>query len=271
MTLSTEDAAHFFKLYNRLEVFALNRSGLLRQSVTQDTLSKTDVQIRLKVRDALFGGPEIIDDYVRQNSDGLDAGEREIVRGWTRAITGNSFIERHLARHTIFIRDNDVYAVIGLYQDIRDVADYYLPVMVKAILLPFKGRIVYDGVLQPYSVSFGSGIRNELKETYLAARQWGKIIESLDPTSQLPQRSVVARDWKPEVEALLKDAKKLRAGKGAHPLQGPAFALVRSSLELALAVAGHPTDAPELEAAVTKADREMYKIIKIIERGVPPG
>jgi hypothetical protein len=216
----------------------------------------------------IFGGPEIIDAFVRENPAGLATEALAIVEGWKRVVVGDFFIERHLARHTIFIKDDDVYAVVGLYEPIRDVVPYDLPIMVKANLLPFKGQIIYDGLLQTYPVSFGGGYRSILKETYLTAKQKGKIIESLDPTEK-PRRSVQAKDWRPEVEQLLKESKKLRAGKNAHVMQAPTFALIREILELALAVAGHSVDPQEVESAFRKVVKEVNRISRILDRGLP--
>lgn len=268
MTLTTDEAAHFFSLTHQLDAFALNRSGLFARRVTPDNLRQVDAEKHLQVRDATFAGPEIIDAFIRENPDGLDADDLAVVEGWKRAVAGDFFIERHLAHYSIFIHDEVVYAVAGLYQPIREVVPYDLPIMVKAILLPYKGRIVYDGLLQTYPVSFGAGYRSSLKEAYLAAKQKRKIIESLDTTAPKP-RPVTARDWRPEVEAMLKDAKKLRAGKDAPILQGPAFALVRASLELALAVAGTTTDTSVVYAAGQKVVKEINRINKMIDRGLP--
>jgi hypothetical protein len=270
MTLTPEDAAQFFALYHQLEAFAINQSGLALQSVRRDSVSKVDMEKRLKVRDSIFTSSEIIDKYVRQNPDRLDAGELAIVQGWTRAIVGTFMIERHLKPHSIFIdnKTDAVYAVVGITEPLRDVVLDDLPIMVRAILLPFKGRIVYDGLLEPYPVAFGGGIRFELKELYLTAKQRREIITSFDATqSRKPPAPV--RDWSPEVEALLEEAKKLRAGSDAHILQGPAFTLVRRSLELALTVAGHSADTSNVETLVDRLMTDVEKILRIINRGLP--
>ena len=55
----------------------------------------------------------------------------------------------------------------------------YLPVYIKTVLLPFKDKIIYDGLMQTYNIHFGGGIKRSLKETYMKAKQNGKIITSL--------------------------------------------------------------------------------------------
>jgi hypothetical protein len=48
---------------------------------------------------------------------------------------------------------------------------HYLPVMVEAVLLPFEGKIIYDSLIAPYKVSFGSGLRNRFNHAYRTAQE----------------------------------------------------------------------------------------------------
>ena len=89
-------------------------------------------------------------------------------------------------KHAIFIHDEDVYAVLALAQPLQDILwGAPLPVYVKTVLLPFKGKIIYDGLLEGHSIFFGPGISTSVKNRVRIAKQRGEIIESLDP------------DWKP--------------------------------------------------------------------------
>ena len=54
-----------------------------------------------------------------------------------------------------------------------------LPVMIGAVLLPFKDRIVYDSIFNPYPINFGSGVRQILNNTYQQAKSRFGIITSL--------------------------------------------------------------------------------------------
>ena len=49
------------------------------------------------------------------------------------------------------------------------------PVMVEAVLLPWKDRIVCDGLIRPHRVMFGSGYRRSMKESYQQAEAQGII------------------------------------------------------------------------------------------------
>ena len=74
-----------------------------------------------------------------------------------------------------------VYGILGLVSPIEDVVPNPLPTLVRMTLLPFEGRITYDGLMAPYSVYFGSGIRSNLNDIYRLANERGAIITSLEP------------------------------------------------------------------------------------------
>ena len=69
--------------------------------------------------------------------------------------------------------------------EIADILPPTLPLLIKAVLLPWKGQIIWDGLFTIYNISFGSGIRGSIRESYRQAKAAG-IITSLDP------------HWKPE-------------------------------------------------------------------------
>ena len=75
------------------------------------------------------------------------------------------------------------YGVVALFDPFEAVVGPYLPRMIKTTLLPFKGRIVYDGLVTGYNVTFGGGIKRRLNEDYKEAKALHGIITSLPPSS----------------------------------------------------------------------------------------
>jgi hypothetical protein len=163
-----------------------------------------------------------------------------------------------------------VYAVLALYDAFEEMFHpRQLPVFVKAVLLPFKGKIIYDGLLQGYNLFFGRGISSDLKETYLAAKQQGRIITSLPADALVPhatRRQTPSRDWRPDLDALAAQANKLRAGSDQPPVLSPTFALVKASVELAQCAAATPDDVTTLWQALKKVSRAMGRVETTLER-----
>lgn len=272
MKLSREDADLFFRLMWELQFFVKEQLGMLPEY--RDVASyKQDCSFegKAQVRDALYDNPHLIKQFVQKNPQGLSLEELAIVLGWQRFLRGEFFIERLLKKYAIFIpmgEDKQVYGVLGLYQSLGEIVPpSQLPKAVKAVLLPFKGKIIYDGMFNAYSVYFGGHYTADLKERYLVAKQNNRIVESFDaaPASK-PAKSKVLHDWQPQIRSLQEQAKALKAGNDYPALYAPTFALLKASLDFAEGATAAKTDVDALYAMLRKVDREMRKAYKVLNR-----
>lgn len=272
MKLATEEADLFFKLMWALQFFVKEELGMLPEC--RDVASyKKDCSFEEKgqVRDALYDNPHLIKKFLQENPTGLPPEELAIVAGWQQFLRGEFFIERLLKKHAIFIpmgEDKPVYCVLGLYQSLDEmVHPSQLPRAVKAVLLPFKGKIIYDGLLNSYSVYFGGDYTRDLKERYLVAKQNNRIVESFDtaPTRK-PAKSKALHDWQPQIRSLQAQAKDLKAGNDYPALYAPAFALIKASLDFAEGATDAKPDLNALYKLLNKVDREMRKAYKVLNR-----
>ena len=220
------------------------------------------------MRDALYENPQLIDAFAAENPFGFSDEELDIVRSWKHFVAGDFFIERFLKKAAYFITARGkprVYAVLGIMDSIQEIFYWARsPIMVNTVLLPFKGRIIYDGILIPYNMFFGGGIRAELKEIYLAAKQNGRIIESLGPDASGSRRKGPEKDWCPEVKAIIKAANKLK-GEGV-PIQSESFSLLRASARMAQAAVSSPEDIEALRKEYKKVLRAMRKLERALDR-----
>ena len=239
MKLTKDEANLFFDLMWKLQWYTNNKYKIISPIKYLKIYEKLSLEEKSKVRDYLFENiTEIVDCFAQDNPFDLDQNEIMIIRGWKQFIRGNFFIERVLKKYAIFINQDteDVYGVLGLYDSIDEIIPKnILPLYVKAILLPFKDKIVYDGLLQSYSLSFGRGITSDLKYIYLRAKQNEQIIFNIEQLSQ-PKKGkklIPAKDWTPEINELVTKAKKLKGGKGQPLINSPIFSLVKLSLDLA--------------------------------------
>ncbi len=248
MKLSTADADLFFKLMWGLQFYVNQQRQILPHVGSVEAYVELPTADKLKVRDVLWENPELIDAYVAENPDGLPDKELEIVQKWKRFVSGTFHILRFLKKHAIFIgAGSKVYGMLGLYDSLEEVLyGRRPPIAVEAVLLPFKGKIVYDGLLSSYNIFFGGGIRSDLNEIYMAAKQNDHIITTLEPElaqAARPRRKTLSRDWRPEMDELVQRADKI---KGGPPVLSSAFNLLRASAKLAQAAAHNPDDLDRL-------------------------
>ena len=262
MLLTPEDAALFFKLMPALQVFANQKLQMIKSLDTVKQYQNISNTQRVKLRNAVYQQLELIDEFVRVNPSGFSSDELAVVSGWKNFVAGDFMIERVLKKYAILIGNNKVYGVLALTEPFPQVlGGMPLPAYVKTVLLPFKGKIIYDGLMERYSILFGHGAATSASNTYRAAKQQGKIIESLDPDWKPPQPKVeVSKNWKPVLSEISEKTSKLRASGSDSAVLGPAFSLIRASLEFAQNASDSPDDLEALEKSFQKVRRAFDKL-----------
>ena len=98
---------------------------------------------------------------VAENPAQLSADELEIVDSWQHALVGKFYVLRHLSKYTVFFgissgAPSKAYGVLGLADPLEEVIGPYLPRLITTVLLPFKGRIIFDGLVSGYNITFGT-------------------------------------------------------------------------------------------------------------------
>lgn len=269
MNLSQEDADLFFKLMWDLQFYVNQQRQILTNVKSIEEYVPLSMSDKVDVADALWENPDLIDTYVEMNPIGLPVEELDIVHKWRRFVSGTFQIFRFLKKHTIFIGEkSQVYGVLGLYDGLEEIFfGRRLPIMVQAVLLPFKGKIVYDGLLRSYNIFFGGGIRSGLKEEYMAAKQNGRIITTMEPEvaepAQAKRQHRPTKDWGPVVEEVVKTSGRMRGGPA---VQSAAFGLLRASAKAAQSAVLRPDDLEELWRLERQVRRALNRLQTTLER-----
>ncbi|MHA1262084.1 MAG: hypothetical protein ACTSSA_08255 [Candidatus Freyarchaeota archaeon] len=188
--MCSEDVELFYKLYHPLLIYVNKRYNIASGVNSLDDFR--DLEEIVEVRDKLYEHPELIDSFVRENPHNFSRDELEIIRGWKNFVKGDLIVFRYLKKYTIFLDPGEppkAYGVLALKSPLEEVLGPFLPIMTQAVLLPFKGKIVYDSLLRPYNVIFGSGIRRSFKEAYQEAKHRFGIITSLPFSAKEEEKS----------------------------------------------------------------------------------
>lgn len=182
MKLSREEVELFYKLYHSLLVYVNKKFDIIKGIDSLQDLRRLPPKEINKLRDRLYEHPELIDSFVVENPLNFSANELKIVSSWKNFVKGEFLIFRYLKNYTIFLDLNDppkAYGVLALASTFEEMIGPNLPVMVEAVLLPFNGKIIYDGIIIPYNVVFGSNIRRSFNDAYQKAKSRFGIITSL--------------------------------------------------------------------------------------------
>ena len=183
MQLPLEDVELFFRLHRSLMFFVNQRLNVIDEKVaTPDAYSALPPTTRIKVHKALLEHMDLIDAFANENPFGFDETDLEIVRSWKHLVAGTFYAYRQLQQYMVFLSSTEpviAYGVVALFDPFEVVIGPHLPRMVKTTLLPFQGRIVYDGLVTGYNMTFGSGVRRRLNDSYKEAKERFGIVTSL--------------------------------------------------------------------------------------------
>jgi hypothetical protein len=182
MLLDPRDAHRFFTLHKALIVYVDQRLRVLNPPADSDTIGHLRPDQRIKLRDALVEHLDLIDAFVEENPCDFDAVDLTLVRSWKDLVAGPFYVLRVLRKHAIFLTAKQpivAYGALGLTDPIQSLIVQPLPYYCKTVLLPFEGRIVYDGVMEGYNVVLGRNMTRGLNDSYNAAKQRHGVVTRL--------------------------------------------------------------------------------------------
>ena len=181
MTLSQEDGQLYYKLWLPLLDFVNRKYRVNRKLKSIATAKELDPAEVKKVANKLWSDVAIIDCYLEECVD-LPEEHKEIIRSWKRRIQGKFMMERHLKKGTIFIslENEEVYQVSGIISSWEEM--FYgapMPLIIEATFMPFLDVIISDGLIMPYNIIVGGGMKRMFKDVYMEAKKSGRIHRSL--------------------------------------------------------------------------------------------
>lgn len=184
--LPEEDERRFFRIWWPLLSFVNEKRRLVAGWPKEPEPAGVDCASADKLRDALWQDDALREAFITANPARLSERELDIVESWRHRVAKSFLIVRHRKGHSVFLDEGPppcAYEVTGLHDPIGKIIGLQLPVAAEAVLLPFEGRIVYDGLMKRYSVSFGPGIRRQIAAAYRAAREAGGVVTRLEETA----------------------------------------------------------------------------------------
>ncbi len=182
MNLPPEDVKLFYKLFHQLLAYVNQKFKIVEGINSPEDLQQFPMEENKKIRDGLYQHPEVIDSFVAEKQANLPPEELKIVSDWKNFIQGRFLIVRQLKNYTVFLDPEEppkAYGVLALSTPFEEMFGPYLPVMVEAVLLPFRGSIIYDSIFSRYSLTFGRNVRQRFNDAYQNAKATFGMITSL--------------------------------------------------------------------------------------------
>jgi hypothetical protein len=165
--LSPEDWQLYVKLHQSLLAFVAQKVNSKSNVKNREDFLKQTVEEKLKIRNDLIKRIDLIDEFIKSNPFSFTASELEIIKSWKSYVYGSFFVVNYTEKGATFFeaegKDPKTYLVLALGAPLWEIIPVQLPAMVEAVLLPFKGRIVYDGLLKADNVLFGGNMARSVR------------------------------------------------------------------------------------------------------------
>jgi len=192
MHLSNDNIELFYKLWFALLAYASRRfPDILAGIKTPEEMRQIPLITLQPLRDMAYEHPEIFEAFAEQNPFDFTREELAVVREWRQFVRGQFILFRQLRAHAIFLDFEEppkAYGALALVSPFEEIVPN-LPIMVDTTLLPFRGKIIFDGLMAYMPISFGRGARDGFNETYQRAKSMYGVITSLPFTLPVEEQS----------------------------------------------------------------------------------
>lgn len=208
MLLSPDDAKDFFRLQASLMNFLLAPRSQRKGARSAVDYKKLGIQDRFDLHRRFAKNAEReIEAYLSANPDHLPAADLAEIAAWKDVIDGKFLFLRQLKNHHVMIelsKKPRIFLVLGLTQPLEAILRQPLPAIGETTLLPFRGKIVCDGVISSPRIAIGNQLRKDYNEFYQTAKKKGELISELGVSPKVRKAPA---------------AKKASAKKPANPLE----------------------------------------------------
>ncbi|MHB1152539.1 MAG: DUF6398 domain-containing protein [Eubacteriales bacterium] len=224
MNLTLSEIALFYKLWYSL-IWSINEKYKVIPCFKKPeygTRVSVNVEEFMKVRNAMWDNPERIDEFLCDHDNGeFTEQERGIITEWRKHfVKGKFLIIKHLTKYSVLMTfeetPNFLYGVCGISDPVKDSMPYPIPFLADLVLLPFGDKIIYDSLAAVNHISFGSGMRSNMKKWYDEAKEKYGIIEVLNgeipvcqPQSEKPEKKTVKAKQVPAGETAVPEGVKV--------------------------------------------------------------
>ena len=170
MRLERSDAELFYRLWFPLLDFVNSKYHVRPEMGSIDREQGVDLCDAKAIADHLWSHTGIIEEYLAVTK--LPDEHARIVAGWKKRRIGRYILERHLKKGSVFIsaEDGTVYMVKGLFSTWAEMLGE-CPILLDAVLIPFRDSIISDGLVATYTIHFGKGAVGDFKEAYMTAKR----------------------------------------------------------------------------------------------------
>lgn len=181
--LSSDECRDFYEIWYGLMGFVNERKHVIKARIKPEYPNTVSDMMVHKVREVLWKNPEMIDEYISETE--LPQEKINILKLWrTNHKKGMLLLLEYQPEYAVAIAPNEegedrLYGIKGISSSIANALQRDLPVEIETVLLPFKGKIIYDSFMSSMSIGFAEGAKAAFLEMRDKAIKY-EIITSLE-------------------------------------------------------------------------------------------
>ena len=117
----------------------------------------------INIRNYVYEHRNVIDEFVADNKYNFDSEKLKLVEDFKYAINDTVFIAKYHKEYAIVLHGDDAYAVKGLRGSIQEILPD-VPIPVRMTIMPFKGKIVFDGLIESGPIKVGGNMKKMISD-----------------------------------------------------------------------------------------------------------
>ena len=181
--LSPDECREFYETWYGLMGFVNEKKHVINMRIKAEYPNAvSDMRIH-KVREVLWEEPDLIDEYIAKTE--LPGEQIDILKLWRKNHKKvMMIIMEYLPEYAVILAANDegedrLYGVKGISTSVAHALNRELPTQAETVLLPFKGKIIYDSFLSTMPIKIMGGAKKFMGELFDKAKKHG-VITSLE-------------------------------------------------------------------------------------------
>jgi hypothetical protein len=179
MNLSDTDVKRFYNIWFNLLDYTNEKYKVAPNIKNLAQSQNINPQDTLPIRNKLWNHNEILNEIYINNPFGFSSTDLAVVKSWTNRVSDKFILMKHLKKYSVMM-GKKIYGIIGLVSPLNEMfPEYILPTFVETVLIPFEGKIIYDGLTNGYNIRFGSGSKRGFNEEYRNLKTKYGIITSM--------------------------------------------------------------------------------------------
>ncbi len=178
MILKQADYYTYLDNHQKLMYYVGSKVNCIQENVSYIDFLNFPALEKIPAKRAIYDNLHLIDEYIRDHSKVLSNEDIDIVNGFKEFRQGKYVITKYAREHALFMDKEYVFGVLALRDSFESFwSKKELPIYVETVLLPYKGKIIYDGFFINPSVQLGRNVSNNLmNEADIKIRNFGIVL-----------------------------------------------------------------------------------------------